>query len=69
MKNALPAAGLFTAGPRCAHELELKNWNVIEQCANTTDGSKLLQHQGETTHALRPELTEVPWININHVNH
>lgn len=68
MKNGLLAAGTFSAGPRCAKEVQLKNWNVIEQCANTTEGSKLLQHHGETTHALRPELTNVPWINFNHVN-
>lgn len=69
MKNSLPATGNFPSGPRCAQELQLKNWNVIEQCANTTEGSKLLQHHGETTNALRPELTFVPWINFNQVNY
>lgn len=69
MKYSNPANGPFVAGPRCAQELQLKNWNVIEQCANTTEGSKLLQHHGETTHQLRPELTFVPWINFNHVNY
>lgn len=55
-------------GERCAQELELKNWDVIKQCANTTEGSKLLQTHGETTNSLKPELTFVPTIVINHVS-
>jgi hypothetical protein len=53
-------------GERCAQELELKNWDVIKQCANGTEGSKLLQTHGETTHNLKPELTFVPTIVIKH---
>lgn len=68
MKNAnnvpkdVPFPGLL-----CARTLMLKNWNVIEQCVNTTEGSKLLQNHGETTRALKPQLTNVPWIVFNQV--
>lgn len=55
-------------GARCAKELQLPNWNVIEECANSTEGSKLLQRNGERTNELNPQLTEVPTITFNHVS-
>lgn len=56
-------------GAKCARELQLPNWNVIEECANSTEGSKLLQSNGERTHSLNPgrELSFVPTITFNHV--
>lgn len=69
MKNANTAPkGAPFPGQFCAHKLDLKNWNVIEQCSNTTEGSKLLQNHGETTNALKPQLTNVPWIVFNQVS-
>jgi len=53
-------------GEKCARELEFKNWDVISQCTNSTEGSKLLQRYGEQTHNLKPELTFVPTIVIKH---
>lgn len=55
-------------GARCARELQLPNWHVIEECANTTQGSKLLQDHGERTKQLNPPLSEVPTITFNHVS-
>lgn len=55
-------------GAKCAKELQLPNWNVIEECANSTEGSKLLQRNGERTNELNPPLTEVPTITFNHVS-
>lgn len=55
-------------GQKCAKDLQLPNWQVIEECANSTEGSKLLQSHGETTNQLNPPLTEVPTITFNHVS-
>jgi len=49
-------------GEKCARDVQLNNWEIIEQCANSTDGSKLLQHYGEVTRQLKPELTSVPTV-------
>lgn len=53
-------------GKKCAEDFELKNWDVISQCANSTEGSKLLQTHGEKTQDLKPALTFVPTIVIKH---
>ncbi|XP_031617056.1 GILT-like protein 1 [Contarinia nasturtii] len=53
-------------GARCAKELQLANWNVIEECANSTEGSKLLQDYGVRTQQLNPPLDSVPTIVFNH---
>lgn len=60
--------GMFP-GAKCAKDLQLPNWHVIEECANTTSGSKLLQDNGERTRQLNPPLTEVPTITFNHVSY
>jgi hypothetical protein len=49
---------------RCADEVQVKNPDVIEQCANSTEGSKLLQKMGEETNKLDPPLDGVPTITI-----
>lgn len=55
-------------GYRCAKELQLPNWSVIEECANSTEGSKLLQDYGVRTQQLNPPLESVPTITFNHVS-
>lgn len=54
-------------GKKCARDLQLPNWQVIEECANSTEGSKLLQDYGERTHSLNPPLAFVPTITFNAV--
>lgn len=67
MHNALIAKDAPFPGEKCARELQLPNWHVIRECANSTDGSKLLQDNGVLTHQLNPPLTNVPTIVFNHV--
>lgn len=55
-------------GEKCARDLQLPNWQVIQECANSTEGSKLLQDYGVRTQQLNPTLTEVPTITFNHVS-
>lgn len=49
-------------GKKCSSELKLRNWDNIENCSNSTEGSNLLQHNGERTLSLKPALTSVPTI-------
>ncbi|KAJ6640234.1 GILT-like protein 1 [Pseudolycoriella hygida] len=53
-------------GKRCAEQFKLENWQVIEACANQTEGSKLLEKNGELTDTLKPSLTSVPTITFRH---
>jgi len=53
-------------GKRCAQEVHLENWEIIESCANQTEGSKLLQKNGELTSTLNPTLTSVPTITFRY---
>lgn len=53
-------------GKKCSIENQLPNWNVIEECANNTEGSKLLQGYGERTEQLNPKLSVVPTITFHH---
>lgn len=55
-------------GERCAHENHINNWEVIAQCANSTEGSNLLKQNGELTKAFQPELQSVPTVTFNHVS-
>lgn len=68
MHNALIAKDAPFPGEKCARELQLKNWEGIRDCANSTDGSKLLQDNGARTNELKPPLTNVPTITFNHVS-
>lgn len=51
---------------RCADEVHVKEATIgiIEQCANSTEGSKLLQKMGEETNKLEPPLESVPTITF-----
>lgn len=55
-------------GEKCARDLQLQNWQVIQECANSTEGSKLLQDYGVRTQQLSSPLAEVPTITFNHVS-
>lgn len=55
-------------GKRCAEEIKLNNYNNIENCANSTEGSQLLQKKGELTFDLKPALGSVPTIVFKHVS-
>lgn len=68
MHNALIAKDAPFPGEKCARELQLPNWEVIRDCANSTEGSKLLQDNGVRTQQLNPPLTNVPTITFNHVS-
>jgi len=65
MKLAINFQDATYPGEKCARDLQLRNWNVIDTCANSTEGSKLLQHNGELTSQLKPPLTSVPTITFN----
>lgn len=67
MRSAINNNEAIFPGLKCARDLQLKNWRIIEDCANSTDGSKLLQHHGEFTNQLKPPLTFVPTITFNQV--
>lgn len=68
MHNALIARDAPFPGEKCARELQLPNWEVIRDCANSTEGSKLLQDSGVRTQQLNPPLSNVPTITFNHVS-
>lgn len=68
MQTSITFKDTVYPGAKCAKELQLPNWNVIEECANSTEGSKLLQDYGDRTKQLNPPLTEVPTITFNHVS-
>lgn len=55
-------------GKECANQVHLANWEVIEACTNQTEGSKLLQKNGELTQSLNPPLASVPTITFRHVS-
>lgn len=54
-------------GKKCAVQSQLSNWPIIESCANSTEGAKLLQKNGELTGTLNPSLTSVPTVIFRHV--
>lgn len=49
-------------GRRCAVENHVNNWDIISQCANSTDGSQLLKRQGELTSQFQNPLVSVPTV-------
>jgi interferon, gamma-inducible protein 30 len=48
----------------CATEVELKTFDSILNCANSTEGSKYLETMGEITHKLQDPLKSVPTITV-----
>uniref|UniRef100_A0A1L8E355 Putative gamma-interferon inducible lysosomal thiol reductase-like protein n=1 Tax=Nyssomyia neivai TaxID=330878 RepID=A0A1L8E355_9DIPT len=51
-------------GEKCARQVGVPNWENIERCANTTEGSKILQRFGDLTNMLQPGLTSVPTVTF-----
>lgn len=54
--------GLFAR--HCAESVHVKKFESIINCANTTEGSKLLEEMGEKTKKLEDPLKSVPTITI-----
>jgi len=48
----------------CASEAGA-DWNTIQQCASSKEGSELLKLHGEDTHSLSPSVTFIPTIVLN----
>lgn len=49
---------------RCATAVQVKTFDSILNCANTTEGSKYLEQMGELTNKLQDPLKSVPTITI-----
>ena len=49
---------------RCATAVQLKTFDSILNCANSTEGSKYLEQMGEMTHKLQDPLKSVPTITV-----
>lgn len=47
---------------KCANAVQYKNWENIQDCANSTIGSKLLQRFGDQTHDFQAPLASVPTV-------
>lgn len=47
-------------GARCARESTVNSWEIISNCANSTEGSTLLKKYGEMTNQFENPLTSVP---------
>lgn len=54
-------------GAKCARENHINTWANIETCANSTEGSKLLQEMGKTTNEFQNPLESVPTVVFKHV--
>jgi hypothetical protein len=52
---------------QCADKVQVKKYDSIEICANSTEGSKLLEDFGEKTDKLEKPLKSVPTITIRQV--
>lgn len=48
----------------CARDVQVKTFDSIEACANSTEGSKYLENMGEVTHKLQDPLKSVPTITV-----
>ncbi|XP_052869396.1 GILT-like protein 1 [Anopheles cruzii] len=46
----------------CADVVKIEQWQTIEECAKSTEGSQLLKQHGETTNKLQNPLTSVPTV-------
>lgn len=61
MERAQFKSGEFP-GKVCADMHEIHNWETIEQCANSTEGSSFLRGYGDETAKLQSPLKSVPTI-------
>lgn len=52
MERAQFKSGEFP-GKSCAEALEIHNWETIQQCANSTEGSSLLKNYGDETQTVQ----------------
>lgn len=55
-------------GAKCARDNHISNWENIQQCANSTDGSQLLMRHGQTTMAFQNPLISVPTVVFRQVS-
>lgn len=55
---------LVTISLQCAVEVNA-NWEEIQKCSKSREGTELLKAHGEETHSLKPSMTFVPTIVIN----
>ncbi|ETN62496.1 hypothetical protein AND_005813 [Anopheles darlingi] len=46
----------------CADEVKIEQWQTIQECANSTEGSTLLKQHGDATYKLQKPLASVPTI-------
>lgn len=51
----------------CADHVGVKKYDSIETCADSTEGSKLLEEMGEKTNKLENPLRSVPTVTIREV--
>lgn len=49
---------------RCAKDVQVKTFDSILNCANSTEGSKYLEQMGEMTNKLQDPLKSVPTITV-----
>ena len=54
----------FIINCQCASEVGA-DWNTIQQCATSMEGSQLLKMHGEDTHDLSPSVSFIPTIVLN----
>jgi hypothetical protein len=52
---------------RCAEDTHVKKFDSIMTCANSTEGSKLLEDMGEMTNKFESPLKSVPTITVREV--
>ena len=52
------------SGEACASQLHL-DVDSLNTCSSGTSGDDFLASLGDRTHALKPKMTFVPWINLN----
>lgn len=64
MTNVFPDQAYDQFARRCAKDVQLKTFESILTCANSTEGSKYLEQMGEITHKLQEPLKSVPTITV-----
>jgi interferon, gamma-inducible protein 30 len=64
MTGVFPDQPYAAFAQRCARDVQVKNFDSIIGCANTTEGSKYLEQFGEMTHKLQDPLKSVPTITV-----